>query len=762
MSTRLDPSNFYLDGDTLVIRGTDCPAGWRHILPDAKAFSLFTAFGQGEAVDRDPSILQYVYPSRYFYVYDTQSGEAFSPTWLPLMARLDSYEVRMAPWKVEYRARSSWALESVMSASIDPVSGAECWTVRLRNSGPAPRSVHFAAVIPFANLPSQGDTGFALLDNRIVGKKIRPRFSTREQYEASRTVKTLFALCSDRTPSSFSTSLRDVFPHHETATCPGFLKRGDLGNTLSFLNICCAAMDFELNLASGEEDELHLGLTAQADVEGLQFVQQRVAAKTAPEEARKRWEEWNEPLEVSFPNDELSAFTNTFLKHQVRLNCITARWSLAPATRNWVLDWQAAAYLQPVAAIDAFHRALRSQKSNGFIPQGFPLTEKGRLVNMHNMDFRDSPMWFPTWALTLFELQGDTGFLLEHLPYADGGEGSAVDHLLRGLRFMADNRGERGLVLFGEGDWNDQINNAGIEGRGESTLLSAGFVRACRDYLSLCELAALPCVPDVRQWIGEVSRAMNAEAWDGNWYIRGITDGGTRFGSSQNQEGSIYINPQSWSILADIPDTARRETIMRAVRDHLGTPYGVLLLHPAYTRWDADIGRITLDLPGNKENGSAYCHGTLFYAQALFHAGHIDEAAELLLSVLPGNPENPFYESVQMPNYLPNAYLGVGAGEERAGKGSNHNFTGSASTLFHLVLHDLLGIRGTRGGLRIEPGLPRRWSGTRCSLRFRSVRFDIHYETGADTGVFVEDAKMPDSVVPLPCRNSHVKVRVVY
>jgi cellobionic acid phosphorylase len=182
------------------------------------------------------------------------------------------------------------------------------------------------------------------------------------------------------------------------------------------------------------------------------------------------------------------------------------------------------------------------------------------------------------------------------------------------------------------------------------------------------------------------------------------------------------------------------------VDQHLLKPYGVLILSPAYTKWQERIGRITHDVPGHKENGSAYSHCTVWWAQALLRLGKPDEALDVLRRALPGNPDNHFTKSGQHPAYMPNGYMGP-AGREHEGRGSNHNWTGSAAAFFWVCMHELLGLQGTPVGLRIAPRLPSSWDRASVRFAFRGATLEIMYRRGARAAVRCGDCAVEGRVL---------------
>ena len=52
----------------------------------------------------------------------------------------------------------------------------------------------------------------------------------------------------------------------------------------------------------------------------------------------------------------------------------------------------------------------------------------------------------------------------------------------------------------------------------------------------------------------ELARALEAHAWDGDWYLRAFYDDGSRLGSHENIECQIDSIAQSWAVLSGAGD----------------------------------------------------------------------------------------------------------------------------------------------------------------------------------------------------------------
>jgi cellobionic acid phosphorylase len=236
--------------------------------------------------------------------------------------------------------------------------------------------------------------------------------------------------------------------------------------------------------------------------------------------------------------------------------------------------------------------------------------------------------------------------------------------------------------------------------------------------------------------------------WDGDWFARGITDAGTVFGCRHDQEGRIFLNPQSFALLAGIADADQQRRMLAAIEAELETPFGPMLCGPAYTRMREDIGRVTQKHPGSAENGSVYNHAAMFYAYSLYGIGEHDRAYRVLRRIIPGPDRDDLVRRGQLPVFVPNYYRGEPRRFPRtAGRSSQLLHTGSAAWMYRTVIEGLFGTRGCPEGLRIIPRLPSHWPEAKVRRRFRDAWFDIEYRRGSSASIVVDGRTLPQPLL---------------
>jgi cellobiose phosphorylase len=245
-----------------------------------------------------------------------------------------------------------------------------------------------------------------------------------------------------------------------------------------------------------------------------------------------------------------------------------------------------------------------------------------------------------------------------------------------------------------------------------------------------------------------------AQGWDGAWFLRAYDASGCKVGSSECDEGRIYVEPQGICVMAGIGLEDGEEHAAKAldsVREQLFTPHGIVLHQPAYTRYYLELGEISSYPPGVKENAGVFCHTNpwIMIAEALLGRG--DEAFDYYLRINPSARE----EISDLHRCEPYVYCQMIAGRDSPNHGEAKNswLTGSAAWNYVAISQWILGIRPTLDGLQVAPVIPRDWPGFRVRRVYRGVVYTISVERageGNTVSLRVDGEPVQGGIVPLP------------
>ena len=303
---------------------------------------------------------------------------------------------------------------------------------------------------------------------------------------------------------------------------------------------------------------------------------------------------------------------------------------------------------------------------------------------------------------------GDYEILDEPVPFdcKKGTEEPLFEHLNRSFQFTVTHLGPHRLPLIGRADWNDCLN--------------------------------LNC--------------FSSEP-DGEWFLRAYDAEGGKVGSSECEEGRIFIEPQGFCVMAEIgKEDGLAEKALDSVQKHLETKYGIMLLQPAYTRYHLELGEITSYPPGYKENAGIFCHNNPWISIAETTIGRGDRAFEIYRKICPSCIE----EISDIHRTEPYVYsqMVAGADAPRFGEAKNSWLTGTAAWTFVNLSQALLGIQPEYDGLTVDPCLPGSFGDFTVERHFRGEEYhiEIHKPTGVQKGVRwieLDGQKITGNQIPL-------------
>jgi len=373
--------------------------------------------------------------------------------------------------------------------------------------------------------------------------------------------------------------------------------------------------------------------------------------------------------------------------------------------------------------------------SGGAMPVVRPWAHNpGEEVPPDKKDFRsDDCMWLFNTIPAYVKETGDILFYDKVLPYADKGEDTVLGHMKRAVQFSLNHMGAHGLPCGLYADWNDCLE-LGYEG--ETVFVAFQLRYALRTYIDVCEMLERN---DEAEWakshLETLDENLEKHTWDGDWFIRAYRDDGMKFGSKENDEGFIWLNPQSWAVLSGHANKEQREKVMKAVREYLATDYGVMVVSPPYEKTDHRVVKASLFNKGMKENASIFCHtqGWAVTAETMLANGN--QAYEYFRASMPA-AYNTKAEVREIEPYVYCQYT-HSKYSPRYGASRLPWLSGSATWAYYTATQYILGIRTDYNGLRIDPCVPSGWKEFSVIRDFRNKRLDIKVrnDSGVEKGV---------------------------
>ncbi|TQV78184.1 NdvB protein [Exilibacterium tricleocarpae] len=710
-----------------------------------------------------PEQPQYAHhPGRFAYIRDRETGSVFSAPHEPVRAEPDDFVFSAGRSDAQWRLRKN-DIGIRMSVALPLDDVAELWTIEVHNDSGKPRRLDLFPCFSIGYMSWMNQSAaYSSELGGIVARSITP-YQKLEDYPHIKTLKDWTVLLHGERPSAWE-ACRDVFEGEGGIQHPDGVENGGLHNGDAIYETPIAALQYRLNLAPGECREYRFVFAPVRNGEQAKVLRTTYLASGGFEAAQAEVKAFQEQrqgcISISTPDAELDNFVNHWLNRQVFYHGDTNRLTTDPQTRNYLQDAMGMAYIEPGHSRAAILQTLAQQKADGALPEGVVLSNGSELKYINQVPHTDHCVWLPITLQTYLDETGDYA-LLDEWVESHGESLSVLERVTRAMRWLINNSDHRGLSLIAQGDWCDPLNMVGHQGKGVSGWLTIATVHALTIWADITKAVRLENLSvEMRTAAEKFTAAAQQHLWDGDWFARGISDAGTALGVSSDEEGKIWLNPQSWALMSGVATPQQQEKIKAAVREHLETPFGPMVLAPSYTSMREHIGRVTQKHPGTGENGAVYNHAGMFCIYALYAIADSDRAFTELRRIIPGPGDEHCLQRGQLPVFIPNYYRGaVKQFPRTAGRSSQLFNTGACSWLYRIIVEQLFGLRGivddggaggTAGGLQVAPQLPAHWQRADVTRHFRGATFDIQMQRDDSvdkTTLTVGDKVVTDGII---------------
>ena len=716
-------------------------------------------------------------PGRFVYI--KEGDDVWTPNWLPVRRDADSWLCRigMGYQRLEAEVRG---LKTWLSYLVPLDADLEYWILHFINESSETRHIEaypYVDLLLGQHMPNIISYYSNILFNRVkrvgdvlVGEKT---YWNREAFVPNREwpIKVFFA--STKEFDSFDT-LRDSFiGPGQGSDNPQAVRTGILSNRENDGRSAIFAHKYTLDIPPGGEERIIMAMGVMQREEDFDLISYHIR----PEVYEERFEATNQYwLDIAYgdtvftPDPHVNHFLNIWNKYQSRI-CFwwyrsDGSYFICSGNETWGYRDSAQCILGalPRFTDDAWERILMHiglVRSDGTVDQGY-IRDLGLPSGIPaNIDVA---MWLPISIFFFLKESGSLDLVDDAVTTLDGVDMTLAELIYRIIENVWRRRSPRDLVHIEKGDWNDAINYAGRDGRGESTMASEQLLYLCNEYLELASLVrGMPGVKTVGNVARSLKAALEKHAWGGEWYIRGTNDEGAVLGGKGNAVGEIWANAQSWAVIAGL-DLERTTQAMEAARERLLTGKGCALFLPGWKEPDPGVGIITRFAVGTKENAAIFLHATAWATMAWALIGDGDTAMESYRQVLPNVRSMEDGDLYQSEPYVYAEYI-IGPESEYFGEGSHSWFTGGAAWQWHVFWSYILGIRPTYHGLELDPCLPREWEAITARRWFRDSIYEIEIDKpkGISKGVkrIVVDGSPIEGNVVFPHGDGEVhRVRV--
>ena len=774
---------FQDDGREYVITDVATPSPWINYLENGRYFATISANGGGLSYYKSPlhgRITRYRIndvppdrPGKYIYVKDLDSGELWSLTWQPVGRNREAYRAAHGFGYTRVEAHVSGIASSVLFF-VPPDDDQEIWRARLTNASGVPRRLAIVGYVEFA-------LGHALIDlinqcddqhfNRVrFDRELNALFATKTywvtetrgtQHQENKEWDQWAFFTVNHPVASYETLRERFLGPFRSESAPQAIDGASLSSRDTDFGNAVGALRVDLELAPDATQEVifSLGVIPKAEFDrrkagAVSKYRRATAVDTAFAALRAHWDEVFRTAQVQTPDPGLDVFLNRWLPYQARVAFDVGRlasfyyWGLGRGFgfRDTAQDTIAIAPSDPGRAHERVLLLARQMRSDGSVYHHFTEDGQGEFT-----EHCDDPLWF-ILAVTEYVLEtGDTALLQRTEPFLDGPPGTILDRLIAVMNFARHRLGPHGLPIFGRGDWNDTLDYIGGQDGGESVWGGLFYAAMANQLIELfTHLRLGEFLPDLVDFRDRMRAAIEKHCWDGSWYLRAFGEHGRKIGSRKNAAGRIFINAQSWAVIAGLPDTARLKTAMDSARRELGSAFGPKICAPAFREIDPNIGLITRCVPGKKENGAVFCHPAAWLIMAECFLGRGNAAYDYFKTLLPDRVDSDVF--VAEP-YVYSQYI-TSDEHEPPGRASHSWQTGTAAWMYRVALDFMLGVRPTYAGLAIDPVIPATWPGFKAERVFRGTRYYIEVlnPDGIESGIasaVVDGRPIKGNILPL-------------
>ncbi|MGQ9854142.1 MAG: GH36-type glycosyl hydrolase domain-containing protein [Candidatus Oleimicrobiaceae bacterium] len=751
---------FSQDGMEYVIVRPDTPKPWVNVISNGDYGLMVSQAGGGfswrshcnlNRLTRWSQDLVQDNWGKFLYLKDVDSGEVWSAAFQPVKNPNASYRCRHG---LGYSVLASelGGLSSTWTLLVAPEDPVELWLVEVRNSGDSVRRVGLFTYLEWClGVAPDVHREFhkAFMETRFDAER-QILLATKRLYEVlddkgrhwNRHWPYVAFLSTSAKVVSFDGDKESFLGRPADLCLPGAVRLGCCANSQGRWGDAIGALHVQLDLKPGQSQEVVFLLGAADSVDQAQGLVQKyrsaAAARQTLQEVKDRWAQRLSQCQVTTPDQAFNLMTNIWLGYQAiscRLWGRAAYYQQSGAFgfRDQLQDSLVWLPLDPGQTRKQILIHAAHQFKDGSVYHWWhPLTETG-----FRNKVSDNLLWLPFVVAEYLKETGDYSLLEEGIPYLDDSRPAPLwQHCRQALLRALSWRSQRGLPLIGDHDWNDGLNAVGNDMKGESVWL-AHFLCKVLDEFSIVASAAGKAVEFgfCRQEAARLREAIQTYAWDGQWFWRASKDSGELVGRHTCREGKIFLNAQTWAVIATPASPERQAEAMRAVDSLLDRDYGPLLLWPAYSAPDPTIGYLSRYAPGRRENGGTYTHAATWaiLAHALLRNG--EKAWAIYRKICP------VYRSLEPDLYQVEPYVTPGNVEgpdsPLYGRGGWTWYTGSAAWLWKVSLEAILGIRPTFEGLLIDPCIPAGWEGFTARRMFRGAEYliEVHNPEHVNWGV---------------------------
>ena len=689
-----------------------------------------------------------------FYVRDDESGAFWSPCPFPVRG-VTSYITTHGFGYTSFE-HAAQGLTTRLTVFVDKAKPVKFVHLKIKNASGRERKLSAMGFLEIILGDVRAKTNMHILseydaaDNALL---------FRNHYNSAFTERVTYFKV-DGPNLSYTTDRTEFIGRNRSLQNPQALSYKKLSGRTGAAMDACAALQVSFDLLDGDEQELIFQIgsaeNTKAVHELIQYFADLDTVLQSLNDVQAYWREMIEKVQVQTPDPALNILANGWLTYQTMACRVMARSGFyqsggAFGFRDQLQDVLALLHARPKLAREQILLNASRQFAEGDVQHWWhPPEGKGVRTKCS-----DDMLWLPYAVSRYISVTGDksilqasVGFLecrllhegedsLYDLPVSGTASGSLYEHCVRAIKHSL-HFGQHGMPFIGSGDWNDGMDQVGHHGKGESVWLAFFLYDVLQRFVPVAngfgdDMFADRCLKEA----ATLQQHIEANGWDGAWYLRAWFDDGTPLGTKANEECQIDAIAQSWSVLSGAGDPARMITAMKSLDQHLVKRdlQLIQLLTPAFDKSPLNPGYIKGYVPGVRENGGQYSHAAIWALMAFARLGERDKVYELFSMI---QPVNHALDAAAVSIYKVEPYVmaaDVYANKQHEGRGGWTWYTGSAGWMYQFILGSLLGLELQTDRLHFKPCFPLSWPFVTINYRFGATLYKITvFQLNSDIG----------------------------
>lgn len=741
-----------------VITRPDTPRSWTNYLGNTRygavitnnagGYSFFRSAAQGRFMRLRFNAVPMDQPGRYIYLRDRNKNDFWSGSWQPVGKPLDQYRSECRFGSAYTRITSEYDHIETNTLYFVPLDkDYECWHVKVTNRDKVKRELslftyveyvgNWNAVDDLINLQYTQYTAKMSVVDGVIDHGTNVNIPAMpDNFQEKDQGRHTFQGIAGAEPAGFDTDREAFIGRYRTYANPEVVETGKCKGTLASGDNTCGTIQVDIDLAPGETKEFTVVMgIGEAAKEGRDAIAHFSKPGVVEDEFKQLVDYWHgriSGMTIHTPDEGFNSMMNMWNPFN---SLITFAWSRAASLvyagerdglgyRDTVQDFMGVMPTIPDEAGERLELMLTGQLSTG---GALPVVKQfahhpGQEPYPPEEEMRsDDCLWLFNAVPAYVKETGQLDFYDKILPYADKGEATVLGHLRRAIEFNLERTGMHGLPCGLKADWNDCLE---LGHQGETVFVAMQLRLALDTYREISEMKEQDKeLAWAKEQLDRVDEIIDKHAWDGNWYLRAFRDDGLKFGSSESEEGRIFLNPQSWAVFSGHSRHEKGRQAMESVADQLATEYGLMVCAPPFEKTDYTVIRATLMNPGMKENAGIFNHtqGWAIIAETLL--GNGNRAWQYYKAFNPAT----YNDKAEIREIEPYVYSQSTHSKysPRYGKSRVPWLSGTATWAYHTATNYILGVQPEYNGLTIDPCIPEAWEGFTTTRVFRGMHLEI-------------------------------------